>query len=701
MGLFFISLILITLTAFFITSIFEKKSFIKIFIYMSAIMFSTIVLDIEILSLINSISPKGILLLNAIGSIFAGIIWYKNGKPLFNIKTKRFFKKLYYSVLSDKYLLILGLAFIFMLLTALFIIAFMPVVNGDASSYHVLRSLFWIGNKNLSHFETADFRNLIMPINSEILYTWLFIFLKRQLWLGIFPFIGFLMSVFSLYGILGKIKFSERHKLWTIFILSSFPAVIIQLSSTETDLIISGLILSGIYLFWEYNKTKKLHELYISSLLFALAIGTKTPALMLLFPVGLWILWISYKNDGENCYKILLKFSGFGLINFIIFSSYNYVLNFLDFGNIFGPQNLILAHKNLYGLKGCIANFIKHIFLFVDFTGFNWDKVFGVYVIKLKSSLLAFLHLSNIPDGVFTNDNNNVNTTLIDSLTGLGILGFITFLPCWIYSLFKPLFKQDEKTKVIFSFGLILLGAILVMSYVLAYMVYNIRFVMSFCIISSPILVYSYSRKNSVLKFIITMFALFGLLLVSTNIWRVSVVRIVKHMKQGYGIHEIRQLYMCSLLEKTPLEHYKYSEPDCIFSEIIKNNGINKKYLYLANAGESLLITKSLMFYGYDVDYKLLENISNEDLKQYDTIFIRNMLQSYGIKQAGKSEKYYPFKGVECNYIYSKTKVPFDTVCTVNEQFFINNNYKLKNIHYIMLDNNIKIMYYQWDRVIK
>ena len=708
MGLFFISFALTILTGFFITSVFEQKNFIKIFIYMCTIMFASIVLNIEILSLLNSISQAGILAINILFAIISGGFWCKKGKPTFKIKSKRFFKKLYYSLMSDKYLLILGLSFLFMLLVSLFLIAIMPVSNGDAAEYHVLRSLFWLGNKNLNHFVIGDIRNLVMPINSEILYLWLFIFFKKQLFMGIFSFVGFLMSIFSLYGIIGKIGFSEQHKLWTIFIVSSLPSVIILLSGTETDIIISGLVLSSIYLFWEHLNKTKLSDLFLSSLIYALAIGTKTPALMLMFPIGLWMVWISRKLCPQNYYKIMLSFIGFGAINFIIFSAYNYVLNLIDYGNIFGPKSFLQIHNNLYGIKGACANFIKHIFLFFDYTGFHLDGIFGDYIIKIRNAFLAFLHLSSVPDGILTADVNKLNYTLYDSSAGLGILGFILFLPYWIYALIRPLFKRDNKTLMIFSFGLILAGSIFVMSYTIPYMTYNSRFFTSFCVVAAPILVYSYSRKNTFGKFIVTFFALFGLLLISTHIWRAPAISVISHMRKGYTISKIRQISSCNILKKVPLEKYSIpKQPSCMLHSYIKSLPKSSKILYFPNHSEDLLIIKLLSFYGYNIDYDLLENAENINFNNYDTILIRNNSQVSSVmnpKNIKKAPKYSPAEGITCEYLnednkdyfYNAQKAPYLLVCESNDEFFKNNNYNNKNNINIIYPDNKGLIYTIW-----
>ena len=47
------------------------------------------------------------------------------------------------------------------------------------------------------------------------------------------------------------------------------------------------------------------------------------------------------------------------IINFILFASYNYILNYFDFSNFFGPDYFMVVSKNYYGIKGLFANLIK------------------------------------------------------------------------------------------------------------------------------------------------------------------------------------------------------------------------------------------------------------------------------------------------------------------------------------------------------
>ncbi len=687
MILFLFSLILLIICAFFITSSFEQKSFIKIFIYFILTMFGAMVLNIEILSLFSKISIVGILLLNSLFTLLSGIFWLKRGKPVFHINHKRFFKRIYLALISDKYLFVLGLAFLFMCGISLFLIGLMPIVNPDAEAYHALRSLFWIGNGNLNHFTIGDARALVMPINSEILYLWIFLFFKKQFAIGIFSFIGFLLTIVSLYGIMGNVRLCERQKLWVIFLLASFPSVIVQVSGTETDMIIAGLILSSIYLYWSYVKSENKSALYFSALSYALAIGTKNTSIIMIIPVGIWMLWIGYYYYKKNFAKPFFKFFGYGILNFILFSSYAYILNFIEWHNIFGLSSFVDLHRNLYGIKGFLSGFIKHVFLFFDFTGFTWNKTLGQVILGFRDNLLSVCGLDLIPDGVFSKLTEGFNNSLTEPYMGMGILGFIVFLPCWIYSLLKIFFTKNKKEIFICSFGILLLGAIIMMSYQLAYMFFNVRFLTSFCAICAVILAYSYSKKNSIAKFMITIFALFGLLLISTHLFGRPFVKIYGYFKQGATISQIREVAKCSLFFKQLPPKNLICNEMCTIENKIRSINPKNRILYFGNTAENLLIIKMLQFEGYNIDFALLEDIKNINFEKYNIIIIVDDSQaSTVLRRNDKTSIYYPAENIKCEYFVrnnipldpnSSADIPYFSFCSIEQNFYKNIGYKI------------------------
>ena len=696
MLLVFISLIFILLTSFFIVAVLENRKFSIAVIYFLLTAFANVVLTFEILSLFSAISSVGVVCLNLIGLFLSFIFWYKSGKPLFEFKFKTPLNTFSNTLLKDKYLLVLFLSCAFMCLVSLWLISFMPVVNPDAEGYHVLRSLFWISNGNLNHFNIADARCLDLPINSEILYAWILLFMKKCVWFGIFSFSGFILSMLALYGILSNIGFSLRKKLWVIFITASFASVIVQISGTETDIIVSGLVLSSICLYWNSLKSGKKIPIYMSALAYALAVGTKTPSIMLIPGVGIWMIAMSVYYKKKEFFKPFLLFLLFGIINFILFGAYNYILNLADYGNIAGSPSLLSAHQNHHGLKSVPADFIKYIFMFFDFTGFTWSKTLGVHIINIRDSLLSSLGLFVSRDGLNSSDSSLSNNTLLEPLMGLGILGFLVYLPSLFYSLIKPLITRKKKDIFIFLFALILFVTIFVMSYQIQYMTYSIRFLTSFCVVCAPVLVHSYCKQNNPLKFIIVFFAVFNLLFVSTHLWARAATRIFAYFKEGATVSQVREIATCSGffkdIHKNPslMRNYPIFNIACGIRNKLRLIDKRNKILYFSNSSDTLLIIKMMEFSGYNIDFELAENAENINFNKYNLLVTIDDIQiSTNVKKyAGRNSGFdYITDGIVCSYIdlndmpitYTSKYYPYKAICRFTNYFFEKHGYKFYN----------------------
>ncbi len=644
MILFIISFLTVFVTSYFITSMLVDEKPVNGIFYLLLTAFGNVVLTMEILSLFSAISVAGVLILNFLFLILSIVVWVKRGRPVWKLPCKYFFLKYWNCIKRDKYLAVLSGGFCIAVFSALFMSSFMPVMNFDAESYHTLRSLFWIHNHNLNHFFIADIRNIVFPINSELVFAWVFMFIKRPAWIMYTAFGGFVLAIFGIYNILSLLKYSMRRKLWVIFIITSLSSVLAQITTTETDMIIAGLIIASIYLFWYGLKTKRVIPVFMSAFAYALAAGTKTTACIIVPGCALGFTALAYYYYKKEFYKPLLKFILFGILNFIIFSSYNYILNFIDFGNMFGSKYMLASHGSDYGLRAVPANFIKYLFMFVDFAGFTWNEYLAAHIENIRDGLLVALHMSAYKEGIFTLGANR--STLVEPVMGMGVLGLILYLPFWIFALFKPLCSRNKRSIVIFGFAMLLLISLLFMSYKLAFMSYSIRFLMSFCVISAPVIVYSYCRKNNIYKFIVVFFAMYYLCLVSTHLYSRPLAKIIGYFKEGYTIQQIRNFGQCSMLvfldKLNEADRARYSKicinESCMFSDYIKKN-IDKrnKIIFFTDVAERLFLIKMLDFEGYQIDYGSLEDIDNMNMENYNlAIFESDNQLSTNIRQFEK-----------------------------------------------------------------
>ncbi len=638
--LFGISFLLVFISSYFIASILTKKAY-EHFAYLLLTSFANIVLTFELLSLFKAMTLPWVLAFNVIFFVSSLFLWTKKGKPLFILDIKSFFNKYKNICKLDKTFVVLGLCFLIFVLGAFALCLVLPITNADAMDYHVARCFFYLKNASLSHFNTADIRLLIFPFNSEIIYAWILMFLKKDAFLGFISYFGFFLSIASLYKFMQLAGFSMRKTLWSIFVLSSFASIIVQVSGTETDVLTASLILSSIVLFWISLKEENKISLTYSAIAYALAIGVKTTAIIAIPAVAIIMLFLAYKL---KAYKNFGLFCLLFIANFVVFSSYNYILNFIDFGNIMGSTSSMVVHKNFYGIKGMIASFVRHVFLFFDFTGFKWGDYIGNHITSVKMHILTFLHVANVPEGLYSEPKGvyGINGTLLEPCMSYGILGFIVFLPCLIYSIMKSLFVKNFKTQLLAILSIAFVIYLLALSYLIAYMNFNARFLAMFSVIIAPVLVYSYYRKNNFYKVLIVLCMFYYMVLVSSHLWARPWWHYAKNiLYKGETISDTRRRALCAT---ATYETSEMLDKHCLFwSKIMHSPEFkNKKILYIPSSSTNMYLPmKENYFNGAKIDIGLIPRYSEYNLDEYDYIIFSENVQY---------STYFPEKNIKYDY---------------------------------------------------
>jgi len=365
----------------------------------------------------------------------------------------------------------------------------------------------------------------------------------------------------------------------------------------------------------------------------------------------------------------------------------------------------MIVSKNYYGIKGLFANFIKYMFMFLDFTGFRWAEYSAKYILHFRTALLSFLHLGNVTDGVYNLDKM-VNQSLIEPIMGAGVLGFAVFIPCWIWSLIKPVFKPRlKKTVFIFAFAALFLINLIMLSYNLTYMVFSVRFIMSFIVISSPLLLYSYLSNKNPLKYFIILFALFYLMCVSTHIWIRPVIRIFKILKKHPSISYIRDVTVCKSYTDTPL----YGDSVCLLGKKIKTTYTKEnRILAFVSSTDNMFELKKMEFEGYKIDFGLMEKDSQIDFNKYNLIIIPSYMQASTLIYDYETRKnYYKIENhklkilkrdpVPCYYVKNTlipngaARPPFQVDCALTPKFIIDNHFKIASFAGIIITEDPKI----------
>ena len=697
--LFFISFFMVFISSYLFASVLSPKDennypkSIYPFLFTLLIMFAQIVLTMECLSLFSAIKENTVLGVNLLFLIMSTLLWFKNGRPLYIPKFKETIGKIVKGLKKDNFLKIMAFGFVFFIITVILLDIFMPVGGGDALTYHLNRSSYWLFQGDLSHFTISDDRNLVMPINSEIIYLWNLLFFKNDVGLFFVSFIGYLGVIFSIYNILELFGFSERRKLWAIFILSSFASVMAEVSSLETDVLIAGLVLASITLFLYAIKDNNRIGIFFSALAYALAMGTKTPAIIVFPGVFLMLSYFAYQKYSKAFYRPLVLFLAFLFVNFMIFSSYNYILNFLDFGDFLGTESSKAIHGFRGGFKAYIANYIRYIFMMFDFSGFRYSEYVGEHIINAKLAIFDFLKIPH-ELGVEMSDNNEINNRFINVKVGTGLLGFLLFLPSVVTATILGFFKKcGRKIHSLFAFGCTFFVNIACLSGAIAYMVYSVRFMTFIILISCPVLALSYFKKANILKYFILFFVMSYFLVMSVNLAGRKVTHVFNVFMTQPTLTDAREHLRCSIYTG-----FEGKKAFCYIRENILTLPKGTKIGMFTSANSSNYSLNMLNAYGYVIDTLLPELAPTYDLSKYDYILTtnkaitssvlvndtKNIKTLYKIAPNGNAfyPEYRPFSCVYQNQIREfyhsdkKNGIVVASVCYMDHNFFLSKGFE-------------------------
>ena len=481
-------------------------------IYAALIAISQVIVSFEILSLFKAIYPASFLLCNVV-FFAAALILYKRHPGLdpgsiqettvsLLLKIGKMLKQVQHdvsvSLKADKILLFLSILFFFSVLISLFFVIFVPTNNADSLLYRLPRVAFWIQNASFEHYETTSLRSLVFPIYSELMILWSMIFVKRD-YLALFPaFFSYLGSLTLIGVFLNSLNFSAKRILWVLLIVGSLPILILESSSMQNDLFMGFLLFTSFYLFFIAVKEDKHLPIIFSALAYAIALGAKSTAFLFIPAFAIVYILLSIKHKE---YKYLLSFIVYGITAFILFSSYNYILNYINYGHFFGPASIVNEHVNS-NLKLLPSSIILYLTYFADFSGIEAVNHINPHLINLYSNL-------NITDAVNIGKFIGFNYWIQENFSCFGLLGYLLILPFAIFSLTK-IRSQNIKSFYSGISGIFLILFMLVLLLVMGFSIWNFRYLATAIILAAPVLVFSYSKKLSAYKVIITLIVAFN-----------------------------------------------------------------------------------------------------------------------------------------------------------------------------------------------
>lgn len=220
-------------------------------------------------------------------------------------------------------------------LVQLLLVLTVPPNNYDGMQYHLPRALTYLQQGSLDAYTTPDLRETAFPANSEILILWQLALWPAEATAGLVQLLAWAASGAAIFGIGRQLGSSAPASALAALAFMSFPAVLLQASTTQNDLLTACFLLCALFFTAEAGAAPAPGaQALLAGLSLGLAVGTKATALFALPGFALWALaWLD-----RDRVKRLLRLGAACALGFALLGAYFYVQNLRRFGHPSGPS---------------------------------------------------------------------------------------------------------------------------------------------------------------------------------------------------------------------------------------------------------------------------------------------------------------------------------------------------------------------------
>ena len=531
--------------------------------YLSLYLFITI--STELLSINSAITFRNILLLwlflLVVGSI---IVLYKKRRRQSAI-IPDFRKLLKLNITAKLTISVIILILIATLATGIIY----PPNNWDSMTYHMARVVNWIYNSSVAFYPTAiDRQNYSAPL-AEFAIMHLQILTGSDLYANTIQWLSFLIVIVLGILVSAELGLSKKQQLFTAIIIATLPMAILQASSTQNDLVVSGFIFSFAFYMLRLKDRLSIENIAFASISLGLAFLTKGTAYMFCAAIGLVLgAVVLYKNNISNKHLFKTAIILFLIVFFaLLVNTGNYSRNYDLYQHPLSKGALIVSNSE-YSLPALFSNIIRNgaIHLATPFkiaNNYIYDSIKTVLGPQLNNPKTTFSGTSFI---IRFDYHEDVAGNLLHML--IIIIGAVSLPLLWSKGLYR--------NTIWYSISIII--GVILYSLLLSWQPWASRLHTPFFILSAPLIAIVLSFNKSGLiriagSLIIVALVLYSMLFVFSNASRPLLVKFSRSpvhgqivvLKPDWLYKERTELYFYN-------RYYLYNDYKKVTHIIIENN---------------------------------------------------------------------------------------------------------------------------------
>lgn len=294
-------------------------------------------------SVVDSYTPAGVLLGQALVAVAAVALWLRAGRPLPPRLPRPSPRAALAFARTDPVLA--GFAAIAAAALGIQLVQALSVVsNGwDPLAYHLARAAYWIQHQSVGHFEGGTPRQLGYPPNAEMMTAWTMLLLRGDRFANAVQFTALLGTGLAIVGGARVLRFPRRGAVLAALLFMTMPIPIMQAATSQNDLVAGFFVLAGTVLLVRGLRDGHRGELATGVTALALGVGTKGIVVVAGPSIALIVAAMAWRLPAAR--RALPAAIAMGVAALVLFAAYNFVLNLNNTGDLYGNARQGIARQ--------------------------------------------------------------------------------------------------------------------------------------------------------------------------------------------------------------------------------------------------------------------------------------------------------------------------------------------------------------------
>ncbi|MFC2029087.1 ArnT family glycosyltransferase, partial [Chloroflexota bacterium] len=350
----------------------------------------------------------------------------------------------------------LFLAFLIFLGIAAILNYTVPPNNNDSISTHMSRVGYWLQQGSFEPWDTQKNRQLFYPVNAQVQMLWTILFTGSDHLVGFVQWKALLASMATVFGISRLLNASRPQAAFAALVLPSLPAILLQSTTTQNNLVTGALFSTCFYYFFLAVRNNRKDLFIVSGAALGIGLATNLTILFMLpgFSLAILLVWLVHK---QVSFRMIFLLIGGMVSSFLLIGSTIFIINLRVYQNPLGPDS-DLGHA-IQGLvnpsESLLLNSTRLMYQAVDPSGL--PRQLEDAGVELKADLARTLfNTVNIPiessRGLVEGRTFNLDTRyyLQEDTAWYGPVGFLILFPAMLVGLMTGIKKRESITSSIF-----------------------------------------------------------------------------------------------------------------------------------------------------------------------------------------------------------------------------------------------------------